>query len=221
MIKRLTSSGPSVRHTVVVARSTDDAEATAQAARTRPPDPPTPRRGVGRVRWVASVVAVLIVVVVAGRAALNEPDLPSFLATGEPIALPAKGEFPAILLDDFEGILVGLRGRPVVVNIWASWCAPCRTEMPMLQAAAEAFQGQATILGVASNDDPAAARAFLDEVGVTYPNVFDPSGEIRIALGLTAYPTTYVFGPDGSMRARVDGGISEQRLTGLIEAASS
>lgn len=215
--------------------STGDAEATAgqpaphprataggdEPGSASPPNSRSRRRGAGGVRWVASVVVVLVVVVVAGRAALKEPDLPDFVANAEPIALPAKGEFPAIVLEEFEGILVGQRGQPVVVNIWASWCAPCRTEMPMLQAAAEAFTGQATILGVASNDDPAAARAFLDEVGVTYPNVFDPSGEIRVALGLTAYPTTYVFGPDGAMQARVDGGISEQRLAGLIEAAGS
>lgn len=162
---------------------------------------------------------VAIVVIFAGRAALDEPDLPDFEATGDAVALPEPGDFPAVSLRQFEGMLVGLQGQPVVVNIWASWCAPCRTEMPLLQDAAEAFAGRATILGVASNDDPGSAATFLDEIGATYPNVFDPSGEIRVALGLTAYPTTYVFGRDGSMLARVDGGISEQRLAGLIEDA--
>lgn len=164
------------------------------------------------------MLAVLIVVVFAGRAALDEPGLPEFVATGEAVPVP-PGVLPAVSVQQFEGMLVGLRGEPVVVNIWASWCAPCRTEMPMLQDAAEAFEGRATILGVASNDDPGSAATFLDEIGLTYANVFDPSGEIRVALGLTAYPTTYVFGRDGSIRARVDGGISEQRLAGLIEDA--
>lgn len=165
------------------------------------------------------MVAVLIVVVIAGRAALDEPGLPDFVATGDAVALPDPGVLPAVSVQQFEGMLVGLQGEPVVVNIWASWCAPCRTEMPLLQDAAEAFEGRATILGVASNDDPGSAATFLDEVGVTYPNVFDPSGDIRVALGLTAYPTTFLFGRDGSIRARVDGGISEQRLAGLIEDA--
>lgn len=203
-------------------RSGDDEEATAgQSAIIGSSEPQRHRRGASRVRSIGSVIAVLIVLAMAGRAALREPDLPDFVAAGDAVALPADGDLPPISLEEFEGMLVGLRGRPVVVNIWASWCAPCRTEMPMLQDAAVAFEGRATILGVASNDGPAAARAFLDDVGVTYPNVFDPSGEIRVALGLTAYPTTYVFGPDGSIRARVNGGISEQRLAGLIEAASS
>lgn len=197
-----------------------DAAGGAVPAAVGPADPQGSRRHAGAIRRAVSVAAVLLVVVVAGRAALNEPDLPDFVPTGDAVALPADGELPSVSLEHFEGILVGLRGQPVVVNIWASWCAPCRTEMPMFQDAAEAFDGKATILGVASNDDPAAARAFLEEVGVTYPNVFDPSGEIRVALGLTAYPTTYVFGSDGSMQARVDGGISEQRLAGLIDAAS-
>jgi cytochrome c-type biogenesis protein len=92
--------------------------------------------------------------------------------------------------------------------------------MPLLQDAADdTYAGEAVILGVASKDDPGEAKQFLDDLGLTYPNVFDTSGEIRAALGLTAYPTTYVFGVDGSIRARVNGGISEQRLAGLIEDA--
>lgn len=174
----------------------------------------------GRRRWWIPAVLVVAVVGFGASRVLTDPDLPAFVPDGVAVAVPAAGELPAVTLDDFEGMLVGLRGQPVVVNVWASWCAPCRTEMPMLQDAAEAFVGKATVLGVASNDDARAAGAFLDEVGVTYPNVFDPSGEIRVALQLTAYPTTYVFGSDGSLRARVDGGISEQRLAGLIEAAT-
>ncbi len=178
------------------------------------------RDGRGGSRWWIAAVLLVVVVGFGVSRVMRDPDLPDFVPAGDAVAVPPAGELPAVTLDEFEGMLVGLQGQPVVVNIWASWCAPCRTEMPMLQDAAEAFAGKATVLGVASNDDPRAARAFLDEVGVTYPNVFDPSGEIRVALGLTAYPTTYVFGADGSIRARVDGGISEQRLAGLIEAAT-
>ena len=172
----------------------------------------TPRR-------IIAIAAVCAVGAWVGLSALSEPDLPDFEASGDPIRLPDEGSFPAVSLDEFEGILVGLRGRPVVVNIWASWCAPCRTEMPLLQEAADAYAGRAVILGVASNDDPREAQRFLDDLGLTYPNVFDNSGEIRVGLDLTAYPTTYVFGLDGSIRARVNGGISEQRLAGLIEDA--
>lgn len=166
--------------------------------------------------------AVVVVVILAVSAwiavkALESPDPPDFTASGDPVELPQPGQFPAASLSEFEGILVGQRGRPVVVNIWASWCAPCRTEMPLLQQAADNYTPDVVILGVASNDDPREARAFLDEFGLTYPNVFDESGDIRVALGLTAYPTTYLFDRDGTIAARVDGGISEQRLAALIE----
>ncbi len=171
------------------------------------------------VRRISVIVAVAAVAIWVGLTALDEPELPNFEASGDPIDLPADGSFPAVSIDEFEGILVGLRGQPVVVNIWASWCAPCRTEMPLLQATADSFAGRAVILGVASNDDPTEAQRFLDDLGLTYPNVFDTTGEIRVALGLTAYPTTYVFGADGRLRSRVNGGISEQRLAALITDA--
>ena len=181
--------------------------------------PPVTRPPGQRIRRLVIAVVLAAVVVWLGAAALRTPKLPAFEASGPPVTLPAMGAFPAVSRDEFEGILVGQRGRPVVVNIWASWCAPCRTEMPLLQKAADTYAGQAVILGVASNDDQSAAATFLDKLRITYPNVFDPSGQIRFALGLTAYPTTYVFGTDGAIRARVDGGISEQRLAALIEDA--
>ncbi|WP_195210489.1 TlpA family protein disulfide reductase [Actinomarinicola tropica] len=170
-------------------------------------------------RRIAVAVVVTLAAAWAGWTALRQPALPDFVASGEPVALPDPGELPAVSLDLFEGMLVGERGRPVVVNIWASWCAPCRTEMPLLDDAARSYGSDVAILGVASKDDPGEARRFLDDLGITYPNVFDESGQVRVALGLTAYPTTYVFGTDGRLRARVDGGISEQRLAGLVEDA--
>ena len=168
-------------------------------------------------RQVVVAVAIIAAVAWIGRASLTQPELPTFTASGEPRSLPAEGSLEPATLEDFEGVLVGQLGQPVVVNIWASWCAPCRTEMPLLQDAAEAYAGRAVVLGVASNDDPKAAQQFLADMNLTYPNVFDTSGDIRVALGLTAYPTTYVFDAEGVLQSRVNGGISEQRLAGLIE----
>lgn len=180
---------------------------------------PTENRQTFAPRRLMVIAVVVAVGVWVGWTALAEPDLPDYVASGDAIELPPQGSFPSVSTDEFDAILVGLRGQPVVVNIWASWCAPCRTEMPLLQDAADAYAGEAVILGVSSNDDPAEAKRFLDDLGLTYPNVFDTNGQIRVALGLTAYPTTYVFGADGTIRARVNGGISEQRLASLIEDA--
>lgn len=169
-------------------------------------------------RW-ATPLAVFVLVVVVGVAAFREPSKVAFEPSGPPLPLPSEAQFPTVTEQEFEGILVGQRGTPVIVNIWASWCAPCRTEMPLLQRAAETYGDRVVILGVASNDSPGAAREFLDEFGLTYPNVFDASGRIRVELGLTAYPTTYVFDADGRLQTTVTGGISEQRLAAVIEDA--
>lgn len=163
----------------------------------------------------AALIGVVLLVVV-----LRPPRVPVFSASGSPLSLPAPGTFPSRTADEFEGILVGARGQPVVVNIWASWCAPCRTEMPLLQRAADTYSGRAVVLGIASKDAAEAAQAFLEDFDITYPNIFDVTGEIRVRLGLTAYPTTYVFDAAGTLRARVTGGISEQRLAALLTDAS-
>jgi thiol-disulfide isomerase/thioredoxin len=167
-------------------------------------------------------VAVLIAAaVVAGVliAGLNRPGPPEVTASGEPVPLPAAGELPSVSWEDFLGMVAGQRGKPVVVNIWASWCAPCRTEMPLLQQAAGEYSGRAVVLGVASKDDHEDARRFLEDLGIDYPNVFDASGDVRVRLDLTAYPTTYVFSTGGELTARVVGGVSEQHLAALIEDA--
>lgn len=139
-----------------------------------------------------------------------------YRAKGRPVDLPA-GPLATVDPDTFGGILVGLRGTPVVVNVWASWCAPCRAEMPLLQRAATTYEGRVVFLGVASKDSRAAASSFLDEVGVTYPNLFDESGAVRAELGLRGFPTTYVFDASSDLREAIVGGVSEQRLAAQLD----
>ena len=136
-----------------------------------------------------------MVVVLLGVVALRQqPSVPDFEPAGQAQPLPGEGDFVGVDRAEFEGMLVGQQGRPVVVNIWASWCGPCRAEMPLLDAAARSYRDEAVILGVAANDDPDAAEAFLDDLGIAYPNVFDATGDIHDTLDVRAFPTTYVFG---------------------------
>jgi cytochrome c biogenesis protein CcmG/thiol:disulfide interchange protein DsbE len=177
------------------------------------PDAETPAR---RPVWVKVAVgaAVVVALVVAASRPVRNPE---FVASGPPIVTPAGGALADLSADEFEGVLVGLRGTPVIVNIWASWCSPCRTEMPLLERTWRQRTGDVMILGVASKDDVPAARAFMSEFDVTYPNVFDGSGDIRRRLGLRGFPTTYVFDRDGALRTTIVGGLSEQRLASVIE----
>ena len=114
-------------------------------------------------------------------------------------------------------MLVGQVGKVVVVNVWASWCAPCRAEAPLLERASKAYGQDVAIIGVASRDTLEAARDFVHEFGLTYPNVFDGSGAIAERLSLRGFPTTYIVGRDGRVVASVMGGITEQRLAAQVQ----
>jgi cytochrome c biogenesis protein CcmG/thiol:disulfide interchange protein DsbE len=172
----------------------------------------TPRR-----RWwlfiSAGALGLVLLALTRGGHAVE------FNASGPPLPLPPEHSIAPGSLRDLEGVLVGLRGRPVVVNVWASWCGPCRVEAPLLQRAATRYGNAVVFLGVDSKDDLGAGQAFLDRFGISYPNLFDLKGEMRSALGLNGFPTTYVFDRRGRLAAKVFGGISEQTLAARISDA--
>ena len=100
----------------------------------------------------------------------------------------------------FRKRLGALRGHPVVVNQWASWCGPCRFEFPFLEHAARRFAGRVAFLGVNSQDSRDSARAFLRKRPVPYPSYFDPDTSIaRVFRGGRAWPTTVIYSPKGKL----------------------
>lgn len=134
----------------------------------------------------------------------------------EPAPLP-EGQLAEVDEDHFEGIVSGLRGRPVVVNVWASWCGPCRVEAPLLDRAADAYRGKVVFLGVASKDERGGAAAFISRYGIDYPNLFDRDGSVRGFLGLRGFPTTYFFDREGKLVAADAGGVTEQKLAARVK----
>ncbi|MFG2041027.1 TlpA family protein disulfide reductase [Dactylosporangium sp. NPDC048998] len=109
------------------------------------------------------------------------------------------------LLDTSAFRLADWRGSVVVVNFWASWCPPCGDEAPDLQAVADATAGLGVrLLGVDVNDDRDAARKFVDSYHLSYPSLFDPSGEIPLifpAISPRTLPNTVVLDQDGRVAA--------------------
>lgn len=111
------------------------------------------------------------------------------------------------------------RGQGVVINFWASWCGPCRKEMPVLERGWRAYRERGVVfIGVNVSDSEAAATAFLRQVGVTYPNGPDPRGEVSERYHLIGLPETFFVRPDGAISRRVIGGVTEESLAKAVEA---
>jgi thiol-disulfide isomerase/thioredoxin len=98
----------------------------------------------------------------------------------------------------FKARLTSLKGRPVVVNKWASWCGPCRAEFPDFQKASVKYGKRVAFVGVDGNDNHGDAQKFLKQYPVPYPSYEDPSGEIAQVLNATvAFPTTVFYDRSG------------------------
>lgn len=144
---------------------------------------------------------------------------PAGAVTGGRIPAPHRGFLaPEISLPDAAGQplrLSDLRGRPVILNLWASWCAPCRAEMPALERVHREFTPSGLIvLGVnaANQDDRAAALDFIREQALTFPILFDSSGEASDRYAVRALPTTFFINSEGIIRDVVVGGPMAESL---------
>jgi thiol-disulfide isomerase/thioredoxin len=136
--------------------------------------------------------------------------------TGAPAPLAALHKQANRLLGGgpkaFKRRLKGLRGHPVVVNKWASWCPPCRAEFPFFQRQAVKLGKQVAFLGVDSDDNDGDAREFLREFPVSYPSYRDPTLAIAAVFkGVQAFPTTAFYDRRGELAYVHQGGYAAER----------
>lgn len=128
--------------------------------------------------------------------------LPLLLALIAACAAPAArtdvGSLTEIDVDGFEQLVTGSES-PLVVNLWASWCIPCRSEAPLLQAAHDRFGDQVRFVGIATEDAAADSVAFLAEFGLRFENYSDRPGSIRGHLGAVGLPVTVFIHPGGEI----------------------
>jgi thiol-disulfide isomerase/thioredoxin len=113
------------------------------------------------------------------------------------------------------------RGKVVVINVWGSWCPPCRKEAPDLQAASVETKNVAQFVGITSKDyDPAPAEAFVRSFKITYPSIYDPTGKVLLTfageLPPSAIPSTMIIDRDGRLAVRVLSEVSKITLVDMI-----
>ncbi len=175
-------------------------------------DPAGPLRSqIGRLSliFLVAVAGGLVAAVVTA----GGPDDPADAAAPAPVGEQA----PEILLQAFDGTTWTLSehlatdGRPVVLNLWASWCPPCREEIPAISAFSDAHP-EVLVVGAAVDDRPEDARALAEELGPTYLVGMDASGDLRSRYPSFGLPATFVIDPDGIVRSRLDGIVTVERL---------
>lgn len=190
--------------------------------------PPAGRRRLLLQTAVAALVVVAAIVAVAltqdrgagttaGEPASGAPPLltgESAPATGGPLPdvtlPPLAGHGPAGGRD-----LTELTGEPLLVNFWATWCAPCVNEMPLLQRVSE--QGDVTLVGINYIDRADEADALADELGITYELLRDDDGSFGDRIGVLGMPTTLLVDTDGTVVGQLTGEVTEEQLQRAIE----
>lgn len=199
---------------------------------TAPPEQPRAAGPLRRPGVIAAIVLVgaFIALLAYGLTASGvDDDLDVALGRGE--TPPAPGFELPVLADtglperlrgaaaDGRLSLGELRGTPVVLNFWASWCPPCRNEAPVLVEKAREHEGEVLFLGLNMQDLTREAEAFLGEVGNTYPHVRDDDDGVAREWGATGLPETFFITADGRVVGHVIGEIGAEQLDEGIAAA--
>jgi cytochrome c biogenesis protein CcmG/thiol:disulfide interchange protein DsbE len=191
----------------------------------------------GRSRTIiAAVVAVVVVVVsLVGLVGLVVGMLggggrqggPNTLAASPPllkdrIRSTDRAPLPDLTLEGFAGgeavRLADYRGQPLLVNFWATWCAPCVEEMPAFQRVARRLADRVAVLGVDVQDAPSNAQPFVRELGIDYDLAIDPAAALYREVRAYGMPTTLFVDSSGMIVYRHTGALDDAGLTALIES---
>jgi cytochrome c biogenesis protein CcmG, thiol:disulfide interchange protein DsbE len=175
-----------------------------------------------RVYWPVTLAAAALVALLTYGVASVGPDtsLDQALQEGKRVEAPVKA-LPR-LGSSGTGSLADQKGKVVVLNVWASWCPPCRSEAPLLQRTHEQLAEQGgLVLGIDAQDAPDDALKFVREKSLTFPSLRDRDGEYARKYGVSAYPETFLIDREGRIaalrRGPVDQAWLDAHLPGLLK----
>lgn len=168
-------------------------------------DPSSNRLRLGLIALVAALALVGAACSDSGSDSEGSSD-PAAVPQGDPAA-----DFTVMTLDG-GGFTLSEHleddGRPVFLNMWASWCPPCKAEMPDINAASQTHE-DVKFVGVAVNDDPVASAGFATSAGITYTIGFDGDGTVANDYQVRGLPATYIISADGIILERIFGAVSQ------------
>lgn len=138
-------------------------------------------------------------------------------AVRSPLVGKEAPPFRLVTVDGDQTVdLAALRGKPAVVNFWATWCQPCKAEHGVLTRGASRFGDQVQFLGIVYDDEPAAINAFLDRYGRGYPALIDEGGKAAIAYGVAGVPETFFIDAEGKIVSKYAGPLTPDLLTRYV-----
>jgi len=171
---------------------------------------------------IGILVGVIVAILTFGRYTTTtglEEEPSTFVERG---SVSDNSPAPVFSLPDTSGNLVNLgdyHGRVVIINFWATWCVPCKEEMPVLDAFSQENSENIVVLGINVGDSTEEVKNFINGVKVTYPILIDKMGVVGITYHVIGYPTTYFVDAEGIIRGKHVGSITprliQQYLTPL------
>lgn len=169
----------------------------------------------GRPAWKRRTMA--LVTAITAMLVLALALRPGGAADREIVPGMAAPDFSLSTLDGKQLSLGDLRGKYVVLNFWATWCPPCRAEMPALQAAYEQYRDQGlVVVGVNLDESPVAIASFTEKIGIGFPIVLDRGLKVTERYRILPLPTTFFIGPDGVVQDRWQGEMQPELVDELV-----
>lgn len=183
-----------------------------------PEAPPRPQTGRWRRRLIVAAAILLPAAAVLALLAYGFTTEPRYIPS--PLIAKPAPDFTLPRFDGGELRLQELRGKVVFLNFWASWCPPCRAEARTLEAAWQKYKNAGVVfVGVNIQDKEPDARAFLEEFGITYPNVIDRGNRVAIDYGVWGIPETFFIDREGRTTYKHVGALGWPTITAKLDEA--